>query len=89
MIKFWGLSAVLRIPVAGRDNLRRDVYFKATCRLFHAEPAITELLATSSPITCRTCSPWTAGGLSCSWVRCLVRIRTLAAGLTSPRQPAG
>jgi len=49
MIKLWGLSAVLRIPVAGRDNLRRDVYFKATCPLFHAEPAITELLANVIP----------------------------------------
>ena len=45
MIKFWSLSVVLRIPVVDEDHVTTDVYFKASCPLFHAEPAITELLA--------------------------------------------
>jgi len=42
--KVWSLSAVLRIPCDGAP-----VWFKASCRHFHAEPALTRLVAEMLP----------------------------------------
>jgi aminoglycoside phosphotransferase (APT) family kinase protein len=43
-VKVWSLSAVLRVPCAGGP-----VWMKASCRHFHAEPALTRLVAEMLP----------------------------------------
>lgn len=47
-IKIWSLSAVLRFPVR-RDGRDTDVWFKATCRGFHGEPALTGAISGLAP----------------------------------------
>lgn len=53
LVKVWGLSAVLRYPVRDGDGATRDLWFKAVCDGFRAEPALTawvaELDATVAP----------------------------------------
>jgi aminoglycoside phosphotransferase (APT) family kinase protein len=44
VVKAWSLSAVLRVPCDPAP-----VWFKASCRHFHAEPALTELVAFIAP----------------------------------------
>ena len=44
VVKVWSLSAVLRVPCDPGP-----VWFKASCRHFHAEPALTELVASIAP----------------------------------------
>lgn len=46
--KLWPLSAVLRVPVEGEGGAR-DLWFKATCDWFRAEPALTALVAGLAP----------------------------------------
>lgn len=46
--KMWSLSAVLRVPVGGPEG-GRDLWFKATCDWFHAEPALTAVVADLAP----------------------------------------
>jgi hypothetical protein len=43
-VKVWSLSAVLRVPCTGGP-----VWMKASCRHFHAEPALTRLVAEMLP----------------------------------------
>lgn len=43
--KMWSLSAVLRVPTSAG----RDLWFKATCDWFHAEPALTAVVASLAP----------------------------------------
>jgi aminoglycoside phosphotransferase (APT) family kinase protein len=43
-VKVWSLSAVLRVPCEGAP-----VWMKASCRHFHAEPALTRLVAELLP----------------------------------------
>ncbi|HEY3528823.1 MAG TPA: aminoglycoside phosphotransferase family protein [Nocardioides sp.] len=43
-VKAWSLSAVLRVP-----SDPSSVWFKASCRHFHAEPALTRLVAEMLP----------------------------------------
>jgi hypothetical protein len=47
-VKIWSLSAVLRFP-ATRNGVETDVWFKATCDGFHAEPALTTAIADVAP----------------------------------------
>lgn len=47
-VKVWSLSAVLRYPVV-RGGERHDLWFKATCDGFHAEPALTRAIASLAP----------------------------------------
>jgi aminoglycoside phosphotransferase (APT) family kinase protein len=51
IVKFWSLSAVLRIPVtaSAEHGAERSLYFKAACQLFHAEAAVTAELARLAP----------------------------------------
>ena len=48
VIKFWSLSAVVKVPVTG---IRGDdaVFFKAACQLFRAEPALTRFVSGIAP----------------------------------------
>lgn len=48
--KIWSLSAVLRIPTRTADDAAAgQVYFKAACDWFRAEPAITQTIAEIAP----------------------------------------
>ncbi len=47
-VRIWSLSAVLRFPVS-RDGDRLDLWFKATCDGFHAEPALTAAVCRLQP----------------------------------------
>lgn len=47
-VKVWSLSAVLRFPVV-RDGEGSDLWFKATCDGFHAEPALTQAVCQLEP----------------------------------------
>jgi hypothetical protein len=53
IVKFWSLSAVLRIPVSPAAStahgVGQNVYFKAACPLFRAEAAITAALTRLVP----------------------------------------
>ncbi len=44
VIKFWSLSAIVKVPVTGMDG-HDAVFFKAACPLFRAEPALTQFVA--------------------------------------------
>ena len=48
VIKFWSLSAIVKVPVTG---IRGDdaVFFKAACQLFRAEPALTRFVSGIAP----------------------------------------
>jgi hypothetical protein len=48
-IKFWSLSAVLEVPVAGAERTDGRVFFKAACEHFRSEAAITGLVARLLP----------------------------------------
>jgi aminoglycoside phosphotransferase (APT) family kinase protein len=48
VVKFWSLSAVLRIPVHDGDG-ESSVFFKAACDWFRSEPAATELIGRLMP----------------------------------------
>ncbi len=48
VIKFWSLSAIMRVAVRGPDGAAA-VYFKGACPWFRAEPALTQLIAAASP----------------------------------------
>lgn len=48
-VKVWSLSAVLRVPVLDAHGLGGDLWFKATCEGFRAEPALTLAVAELAP----------------------------------------
>lgn len=48
-VKLWSLSAVARIPVRDTVGRSSEVYFKATCDHFAAEPSITQALSRRWP----------------------------------------
>ena len=47
VIKFWSLSAIVKVPVTGVSGIQGDdaVFFKAACPWFRAEPALTQFVA--------------------------------------------
>lgn len=47
-VKIWSLSAVLRLPVR-RGGVDQDLWFKATCDGFRAEPALTGAIRRLAP----------------------------------------
>ena len=65
VIKFWSLSAIVKVPVTGMDGRRRGLLqgrLPAVSRRARSHPVRGRHRAVSR---CRTCSRWTPNGAGC------------------------